>query len=66
LDNYNATPFHYFIKLLANKGILKKNLTQNIDNLEKKTEIDMDKYVVQAHGANRGAACAKGCKGQDI
>lgn len=35
-------------------------LTQNIDNLEEKTGINMDQ-VLQCHGANRGAACAK-CK----
>ena len=33
------------------------NPTQNIDNLEEKAGIDM-KQVIQAHGANRGAACA--------
>ena len=32
-------------------------MTQNIDNLEEKTGIDMDKYVRQAHGANRGGSC---------
>ena len=41
-----------------------KNLTQNIDNLEEKTGIDM-KAVIQAHGANRGAHCAKCKKDQD-
>ena len=46
LSQYEATPFHYFMELLANKNILKKNLTQNIDNLEEKTSIDMDEYVV--------------------
>jgi len=35
-------------------------MTQNIDNLEAKTAIDMNK-VLQCHGANRGALCAK-CK----
>lgn len=33
------------------------NMTQNIDNLEEKTEIDMEK-VLQCHGANRGAHCS--------
>ena len=45
LNNYEATPTHYFIKLLQQRGILWKNMTQNIDNLEEKTGIDMD-YVV--------------------
>ena len=35
-------------------------MTQNIDNLEEKTGMDMG-AVIQAHGANRGAACSK-CK----
>lgn len=41
LKNYEATPTHYFIKMLHDKGILLKNMTQNIDNLEEKTGIDM-------------------------
>ena len=57
LKNYNPTPTHYFIKLLQDKGILQLNMTQNIDNLESKTGLDMEK-VVQAHGANVGAACS--------
>ena len=36
-----------------------RNFTQNIDNLEAKTGLDMKNKVVQAHGANRGAECAK-------
>ena len=55
---YDPSPTHYFIKMLQDKGILFMNYTQNIDNLEEKTGIDMEK-VVQAHGANRGAKCAK-------
>ena len=33
-------------------------MTQNIDNLESKTGLDMDKRVVQCHGANIGAHCS--------
>ena len=62
---YNPTPTHFFIKLLNDKGILFKNLTQNIDNLEEKTGIDMNK-VVHAHGANRGAHCAVCKEDQDV
>lgn len=54
------TPTHHFIKLLENKGILRTNATQNIDNLESKTGISTEK-LIQAHGANVGAACAR-CK----
>jgi len=60
LSACNATPTHYFVKLLQEKGLLWKCMTQNIDNLEEKTGMDMSD-VVQCHGANRGAACAK-CK----
>jgi len=53
------------MKLLQDKGILMKYLTQNIDNLEEKTGMDMS-FVVQAHGANRGAHCAKCKKDHDM
>ncbi len=33
-------------------------MSQNIDNLEEKTGLDMENKVVQAHGANFGATCA--------
>lgn len=56
MDNYNPTPTHFFIKMLQEKRILWKNLTQNIDNLEEKTGLDMDQ-VLQCHGATRGATC---------
>jgi len=50
---------------LQDKGVLWKNATQNIDNLEEKTGMDMS-TVVQAHGANRGAHCAKCGKDADM
>jgi NAD-dependent SIR2 family protein deacetylase len=60
LSKYEPTPTHHFIKMVNDMGILKMCMTQNIDNLEAKTAIDMSK-VLQCHGANRGALCAK-CK----
>ena len=57
LDNFNPTPTHFFLKLIQDKGILWKNITQNIDNLEEKAGLDMEN-VIQAHGANRGAECS--------
>ena len=60
-SKFDPTPTHYFIKMLQDKGILQFNLTQNIDNLEEKVGLDLENKVVQAHGANRGATCAK-CK----
>ena len=57
LDGYKPTPTHFFIKMLQDKGILWKNMTQNIDNLEEKAGIDME-GVVQCHGADSGAECS--------
>ena len=57
LTKHNATPTHYFVKMLQDKGLLWRCMTQNIDNLEEKTGMDMG-AVVQCHGANRGAACS--------
>ena len=65
LTKFNATPTHYFIKMLQDKGQLWKNMTQNIDNLEEKTAMNMDD-VVQCHGANRGASCAKCKRAADV
>ena len=64
LDNFDPTPTHYFCKLLANKGWVKKYMTQNIDNLEEKAGFNMEE-VVQAHGANFGARCSKCGSEQD-
>lgn len=58
LEKFDPTPTHFFIRLLQEKQILQVNMTQNIDNLEEKAGLDMDRRVVQAHGANRGAICA--------
>ena len=57
LDKYKATPTHYFCKMLHNKGIMWKYLTQNIDNLESSCGFTQDD-IIQAHGANFGATCS--------
>jgi len=57
MTKYDPTPTHYFVKMLQDKGVMWKNATQNIDNLEEKTGMNMDD-VVQCHGAVRGAACS--------
>jgi NAD-dependent SIR2 family protein deacetylase len=44
--------------MLQDKGLLWKNVTQNIDNLEEKAGMNMED-VIQAHGANRGAHCSR-------
>lgn len=60
LTGYNPTPTHFFIKMLQQMGVLMWNLTQNIDNLESKTGMDMSQ-VIQAHGSYSRVYCAK-CK----
>lgn len=42
MERFDATPTHYFIRLLQEKGVLSVNLTQNIDNLEAKAGIKED------------------------
>jgi NAD-dependent SIR2 family protein deacetylase len=41
-------------------------MTQNIDNLEEKAGLDMERRVVQAHGANKGAHCSVCKRDQDF
>jgi NAD-dependent deacetylase sirtuin 2 len=38
-DNFAPTPAHFFIKLLEQKGILKRCFTQNIDTLERSVRL---------------------------
>ena len=59
MDKYEPTPTHHFLKLLQDKNLLQLNMTQNIDNLEEKAGLDLELRVVQCHGVNRGAHCAK-------
>lgn len=56
---YVPTKFHYFIRLLQDKGLLLKNFTQNIDNLEGDAGVKKE-LLVQAHGSVAGAHCT-GC-----
>lgn len=62
------SPLHAFIKLLQDKGILLRNYTQNIDNIESFVGIDDDK-IIQCHGSFATATCVT-CnyciKGADI
>lgn len=60
LKKYMPTPGHHFINLLDQEGVLQICMTQNIDNLEGKAGMRPEK-LVQAHGANIGARCAR-CK----
>ena len=60
MSKFKATYVHHFCKMLQDKGMVKYYLTQNIDNLEEQAGFTQDD-MVQAHGANFGAVCAK-CK----
>lgn len=50
------TPTHYFLKLLADKGLLLRIYTQNIDSLEQIAGIDKS-LVIAAHGNFDTATC---------
>jgi len=54
--NYYATPCHYFIRLLQEKGLLLRCFTQNIDTLERVAGVQGDK-MVEAHGSFATAHC---------
>ncbi|KAI0322406.1 DHS-like NAD/FAD-binding domain-containing protein [Amylostereum chailletii] len=53
---YRPTLAHSFIKLLADKDLLKICFTQNIDTLERRAGIPADK-IVEAHGSFAGQRC---------
>ncbi len=57
---YVPTKAHYFLRLLEQKGLLIRNYTQNIDNLEADAGMAADK-LIQAHGTYASAHCV-GCK----
>lgn len=56
--NFCPTPTHAFIRLLAEKKVLLRNYTQNIDTLEIGAGVPEDK-LVQAHGGFKTAHCIK-------
>lgn len=55
---FKPTPCHYFIKLLHEKGILKRHYTQNIDTLERVAGIPGE-VLVEAHGTFYTNHCVK-------
>eukprot|EP00298_Acanthocystis_sp_HF-20_P018283 c21932_g1_i2.p1 GENE.c21932_g1_i2~~c21932_g1_i2.p1 ORF type:complete len:461 (+),score=215.73 c21932_g1_i2:107-1489(+) len=57
-ENFTPTPTHYFIKLLQEKGLLRRCFTQNIDTLERIAGIDPE-LLVEAHGSFGEATCIK-------
>jgi len=53
---YAPSPAHYFIKFLADQGILLRNYSQNIDGLELIAGLPSE-LLVQAHGGFQNAHC---------
>jgi len=54
--NFKPTPAHLFIRACADKGILKRCYTQNIDTLERRAGIPPE-LLVEAHGSFGSAHC---------
>jgi NAD-dependent SIR2 family protein deacetylase len=50
------TKSHFFLKLLSEKGLLRRVYTQNVDNLELEAGVPRE-LVVQAHGSFESARC---------
>eukprot|EP01029_Cantina_marsupialis_P028347 TRINITY_DN776037_c0_g1_i1.p1 TRINITY_DN776037_c0_g1~~TRINITY_DN776037_c0_g1_i1.p1 ORF type:complete len:447 (-),score=142.61 TRINITY_DN776037_c0_g1_i1:132-1472(-) len=57
---FNPTPAHFFLKILQEKGVLRRVYTQNIDTLERVAGIDPE-LLVEAHGSFYECHCVK-CK----
>lgn len=57
---YQPTSFHYFIRLIQDKGLLHRVYTQNIDTLERVAGVK-DEFIVEAHGSFAKNLCIK-CK----
>jgi NAD-dependent deacetylase sirtuin 2 len=53
---YKPTACHNFIKLLADRGMLKRNYTQNIDMLERLAGIP-ENLIIESHGSFHKAKC---------
>ncbi|KAI5851087.1 DHS-like NAD/FAD-binding domain-containing protein [Morchella snyderi] len=54
--NFKPTVTHAFIRLVADKGLLLKCFTQNIDTLERAAGVSADK-MVEAHGSFASQRC---------
>ncbi|XP_022093671.1 NAD-dependent protein deacetylase sirtuin-2-like isoform X2 [Acanthaster planci] len=53
---FKPTPSHYFIRLMCEKNIVRRNYTQNIDTLDKIAGIE-EELIVEAHGGFSTAHC---------
>ncbi|KAF9180899.1 NAD-dependent protein deacetylase sirtuin-2 [Haplosporangium sp. Z 767] len=59
---YRPTLTHYLLPLLAEKGLLLRSYTQNIDMLERLTGLD-EELLVEAHGSFATSSCIE-CKAE--
>lgn len=62
--NFKPTKFHYFQKLLQDRGQINRIYTQNIDTLERIAGIN-DELIVEAHGSFATNHCIKCNKEMD-
>jgi NAD-dependent SIR2 family protein deacetylase len=62
---HRPTKTHYFLKLLQEKGLLKRIYTQNIDGLERLAGVSAD-MLVESHGSFASASCIDCQKAVDI
>ena len=53
---FRPTPSHYFIRVLAEQGLLLRNFTQNFDGLERVAGVPV-KRLIEAHGTFSSAEC---------
>ena len=61
-DLYHPTPCHFFLSLLAKKGLLRRLFTQNIDGLERRAGLEPP-ILVEGHGTCFQSACIQCGKG---
>lgn len=64
-EKLKPTPVHYFIRMMDEKGLLRRVYTQNIDSLEFITGIHPEK-IVTAHGSHHTSTCLKCKKKYDV
>ncbi|GBG27195.1 NAD-dependent protein deacetylase hst2 [Hondaea fermentalgiana] len=57
-DNFKPSPTHLFVRLLHDKGLLRRAFTQNIDTLERVAGVPDDK-LVEAHGSFANSSCTR-------
>lgn len=64
-EKLKPTPVHYFIRLMDEKGLMRRVYTQNIDSLEFIAGIHPEK-IVTAHGSHHTSTCLKCKKKYDV